>query len=174
MLAIFELVMGLAIFHEFTLKTTYAERTSINCARTSMSAARKLGQCKLKRAFTAPPKINIILKTMIENYHAIIPADKTEEKLIEQLLGGSDSKGDASKSDVSRAEPSNLSPEQQKLRNIKVTVEEAIQIVLERLDAMSAELENTTSLEETIEIAKRIRTAKRILFTNPQAGASAS
>lgn len=57
-----------------------------------------------------------------------------------------------------------LSREQQKLRNIKSTVDESIQVALDRLDEMSKELAATTSLEETIEIAKRVRTAKRYLF----------
>ena len=58
-----------------------------------------------------------------------------------------------------------LTPEQQKLQNIKLSVDDSIQVVLDRLDAMSKELANTTSLEETIEIAKRVRTAKRFLFS---------
>jgi rubrerythrin len=62
-----------------------------------------------------------------------------------------------------------LTPEQLKLRNIKQTVDEAISGVLDRLEEMVAELNNAASLEETIEIAKRIRSAKHILFTSAEA-----
>lgn len=111
-------------------------------------------------------KINHIIKTIIENYHAVIPRDRDEEQLIANLIGGGDGQGDSSNEST---EILHLSPDQQKLRNIKLTVDEAINIILERLNSMSQELENTTSLEDTVDIAKRIRTAKRILF-----GSSAS
>ena len=89
-------------------------------------------------------------------------------------------------------DPANLTPEQLKLRNVKNTVDEAITMVLDRLDSvrcarflwrelllrrwrclqMSADLGSTTSLDETIEIAKRVRTAKRVLFAGVDASAS--
>eukprot|EP01096_Ripella_sp_DP13-Kostka_P004360 TRINITY_DN1656_c0_g1_i1.p1 TRINITY_DN1656_c0_g1~~TRINITY_DN1656_c0_g1_i1.p1 ORF type:complete len:305 (+),score=147.68 TRINITY_DN1656_c0_g1_i1:50-916(+) len=106
-------------------------------------------------------KINHIVKTIIENYHAILPKDREEEQLITNLIGGMESQSDAANENI---EILHLSPDQQKLRNIKLTVDEAINIILERLNAMSTELENTTSLDDTVDIAKRIRTAKRILF----------
>jgi hypothetical protein len=62
--------------------------------------------------------------------------------------------------------PAEISPEKQKLINIQVTVDSAIELLLQRLDAISEELNASTSIEETIEIAKIIRTAKRVLFTD--------
>lgn len=102
------------------------------------------------------PKITSILKSMIENYSKIIPASPEEAQLISDLI--TPGKGGAKEN--------KLSPEEQKLHNIKLSADDSIQIVLERLDAMSKELANTSSLEETIEIAKRVRTAKRFLFAN--------
>jgi hypothetical protein len=61
-----------------------------------------------------------------------------------------------------------LTPEQRKLNNLKQTVDEAIDSVMTKLEEMSADLSHTNSLDDTIEIAKRIRTAKRILFNNPE------
>ena len=59
------------------------------------------------------------------------------------------------------------------MNNIKLSADDSIQVVLERLEAMSKELANTTSLEETIEIAKRVRTAKRFLFSKENEQVSA-
>lgn len=54
--------------------------------------------------------------------------------------------------------------EEVRLRNLKAAGEDQIKLVLEKLDAMTQEITNTTSLEQTIEIAKRVRTAKRYLM----------
>ena len=64
-------------------------------------------------------------------------------------------------------EPVIVTPEQQKLINIQVTVDSAIDLILQRLECISNDLNASNSLEETIEIAKMIRTAKRVLFANP-------
>eukprot|EP01024_Parvocaulis_polyphysoides_P071757 TRINITY_DN89788_c0_g1_i1.p2 TRINITY_DN89788_c0_g1~~TRINITY_DN89788_c0_g1_i1.p2 ORF type:complete len:157 (-),score=19.90 TRINITY_DN89788_c0_g1_i1:44-481(-) len=102
------------------------------------------------------PKITSILKCLVENYEDIIPGSSEEAQLIADLI--TPSKQSATNNG------SKLTPEQQKLQNIKLSVDDSIEVVLERLDQMSKELANTTSLEETIEIAKRVRTAKRFLF----------
>ena len=60
-----------------------------------------------------------------------------------------------------------ITPEQQKLINIQLTVDAAIDLILQRLEHVSNDLNSSNSLEETIEIAKMIRTAKRVLFANP-------
>jgi len=113
------------------------------------------------------PKITNVLKIMIDNVNDIFPRSAEDESLaakghltsVDHLIGLKPKK--KSKKD----EIEKLTPEQQKLKNIKVTVEDAINILLERLDNMSTELNGSVSLGETIEIAKRVRTAKRILFT---------
>jgi len=104
------------------------------------------------------PKITSLLKCLIENYAETVPADEAEAELIVSLISSAPSNRGGAK----------LSREQQKLRNIKSTVDDSIQIVLDRLDEMSRELSSTTSLEETIEIAKRVRTAKRYLFSEKE------
>ena len=71
-----------------------------------------------------------------------------------------------------RDEGQELTAEQQKLRNIKMTVDDAIEAVIARLDAMAEQLEGASSMDETILIAKRIRSAKRVLSTVPMDGAS--
>ena len=48
---------------------------------------------------------------------------------------------------------------------VKGTVDEAISIVQKKLVAMAAQLRETDSLEVAIEIARRVRTAKKVLFT---------
>jgi len=118
------------------------------------------------------PKITHVLKCMIDNYYDVFPKTAADEKAIgegdlilrEKLIGVP-----RKSSNLLDVDPSNLTAEQMKLRNIKTTVEEAINMVLERLDAMSSDLSSTTSLEDTIEIAKRVRTAKRVLFSSGQA-----
>mmetsp|Transcript_1747 Transcript_1747/g.6228 ORF Transcript_1747/g.6228 Transcript_1747/m.6228 type:complete len:287 (-) Transcript_1747:90-950(-) len=102
------------------------------------------------------PKITSLLKTIVENYDDIIPANKDEAAMISKMVTPAGMKKEEEEGGL-------LTPEQQKLRNIKVTVEDAITAVLSRLDVMAAELNSSTSLEETIEIAKRVRTAKRII-----------
>lgn len=105
------------------------------------------------------PKITSLLKTIVEHYDDVLPANREEGQMIEEMIS------------LKTGEPDRLSemlsPEEQKLHNLKVTVDETIGKVLERLDAMFVELNSSTSLEETIEIAKRVRTAKRILFNPP-------
>lgn len=49
-------------------------------------------------------------------------------------------------------------------------MDDSIVTVLNRLDDMSKELASSTSLEETIEIAKRVRSAKRFLFSKENEG----
>lgn len=105
--------------------------------------------------------------------HMHMQRTKEDEKLIakgelsslEALIGVPSKKKKKKKKPEKDEE--DLSPEQLKLRNIKQTVDEAIAGVLDRLEEMAAELNNTASLEETIELAKRIRSAKHILFSNP-------
>merc|ERR1711879_651990 len=110
-----------------------------------------------------------LLKCIIENYEEIIPANIKEAELIVDLI----SPAKQAKSALSTAgSESKLSSEQQKLKNIKLSVDDSIQVVLDRLDEMSKELASTTSLEETIEIAKRVRTAKRFLFSKENEGNS--
>lgn len=110
------------------------------------------------------PKITSLLKCIIENYDDIIPANNQEAQLIECLITPGKENPSSSPSSVETT----LSPNQRKLQNLKLTADDSIQAVLDRLDEMSKELATTTSLEETIEIAKRVRTAKRLLFSKEQ------
>lgn len=54
--------------------------------------------------------------------------------------------------------------EQEKLQEIKDTVEGAIILVQKKLGSLSEQLEKTDKLEVAIEIGRRVRTAKRVLF----------
>jgi len=108
------------------------------------------------------PKITSLLKCLIENYGEIVPANVQEAQLIVELISPPKQAKGGTKG---TSTDSKLTAEQQKLVNIKLAVDDSIQVVLDRLDAMSKELASTTSLEETIEIAKRVRTAKRFLFS---------
>ena len=67
-----------------------------------------------------------------------------------------------------------MSDEQKKLVKVKGTVDDAITIVQKKLVAMAAQLRETESLEVAIEIARRVRTAKKVLFTGALDQVSAS
>jgi len=119
------------------------------------------------------PKITSVVRLMVEEYWEIFPKSKEDEELIskgnvtarERLIGVPSPQSVAGSVTPT---PDTLTPEQRKLNNLKETVEEAIESVLAKLDEMSADLAHTNSLEDTIEVAKRIRTAKRILFNTPE------
>eukprot|EP01094_Clydonella_sp_ATCC50884_P004720 TRINITY_DN1374_c0_g1_i1.p1 TRINITY_DN1374_c0_g1~~TRINITY_DN1374_c0_g1_i1.p1 ORF type:complete len:307 (-),score=144.35 TRINITY_DN1374_c0_g1_i1:317-1237(-) len=121
------------------------------------------------------PKISDVLKIMIDEYYELFPRSKEDERLlskgeltsIDVLVGIPPKKKKTKKRKKDRDEVEDLSAEQQKLRNVKNTVDDAIDVILQRLDSLAEQLETATSMEETIVIAKRIRSAKRVLSTVP-------
>jgi len=118
------------------------------------------------------PKVAKVLKVIIENVHEIFPFSSEDESLfkkglptsIDLLIGVKPKKKKEDKQKEDKSKEDNVPPEEQKLKLLKDAVEDAIVLLLDKLDALSAELNSTASLEDTIEIAKRIRTVKRIIF----------
>ena len=99
---------------------------------------------------------------------SIVKANREEAQLIHDLISPKAQQSSVAPAVASESKPQpvKLSAENQKLFNIKSTVEAQIQATLQQLDVLSQELHQATSLEQTIEIAKRIRTAKRLLFNS--------
>lgn len=57
-----------------------------------------------------------------------------------------------------------MSEEEEKLQKIKETVDEAIVLIQRKLNLLSQELRETESMEVAIDIARRVRTARKVLY----------
>mmetsp|Transcript_15919 Transcript_15919/g.62203 ORF Transcript_15919/g.62203 Transcript_15919/m.62203 type:complete len:600 (-) Transcript_15919:85-1884(-) len=101
-------------------------------------------------------KITGIMKFVIEKFDLIFP----KQKALQRAAQSASSMG----FDLNRGGGGQLTAEQEKLVKIKDTIDEAIILVQKKLNTLGSTLQGTTQLDEAIEIARRVRTAKKVLF----------
>ena len=110
-------------------------------------------------------KITSIVRFLIENFEKIFPVGPTlrtgsSPLILEQKQRTRGPVRGATKSD----DEGKPSEEQEKLKRIKDTVDDAIVLVQKKLHSLSQDLTETEKLEVAIDIARRVRTAKKVLF----------
>ena len=81
---------------------------------------------------------------------------KEEAKMYEEFISGSNI--------IIEDLDSSLTPEQLKLKNLKNMGNSAINTILQKLDHLTQDITSTSSLDDTIQIAKRVQTAKNIIL----------
>jgi len=96
-------------------------------------------------------KITGIMKFMIEHFEKVFPKQKARSRQPRASVEGA-------------ASVPQQSEEQEKLQKIKETVDDAIVLVQKKLNSMSVQLKETEQLEVALDIARRVRTAKKVLF----------
>jgi integrin-linked kinase-associated serine/threonine phosphatase 2C len=101
------------------------------------------------------PKITSVVKYMIDAYDDVFPQKSKKAR---------QTPDSASNTQASLASKSAATNESEKMKHIIEVVDESITLVQNKLLALHKQLEATDSMEEAIQIAKKIRTAKRILF----------
>lgn len=115
-------------------------------------------------------KVTGIMRFMIENFEKIFPVSFIFpyyikfEICIYFLLLFFIKKQRTRNVPRSDASGSKSTEEQEKLKRIKDTVDDAIVLVQKKLNALSTQVQDTNDLGKAIEIARRVRTAQKVLF----------
>eukprot|EP01094_Clydonella_sp_ATCC50884_P014289 TRINITY_DN2468_c0_g1_i1.p1 TRINITY_DN2468_c0_g1~~TRINITY_DN2468_c0_g1_i1.p1 ORF type:complete len:714 (+),score=260.83 TRINITY_DN2468_c0_g1_i1:247-2142(+) len=110
-------------------------------------------------------KVNVIVKFMIEHFEDVFPKQKQKARLCRRQKATEARKLQEIQSGHTDAQTEKEKREAEKLAKVKETVDDAICLVQKKLGTLSVQLKSTESLDVAIDIARRVRTAKKVLFS---------